>query len=101
MDQRPRRMNSNPNRRKLDDTESVLIAGNLDEVPKNIEDLYTDDEESDDDETFTELKDMEDSELFNKADKLLFDHYGVNILRTIATSLLCNTLSPEDLTIQA
>ena len=104
---RPRRMNSNPNKRKLDntETESVFITGNLDVVAKSVEDLYTDDEEFDDeeplDETFTELTDMEDSELLKKADKLLFDHYGVNILRTIATSLICNTLSPEDLTIQA
>ena len=105
MDPRPRRMNSNPNKKKLDDTESVFMTGNLDQVAESIEDLYTDDEEFDDeepfDESFPEIKDMEDSELFQKADSLLFDHYGVNILRTIATSLLCNKLKPEELTIQA
>ena len=98
-------MNSNPNKKKLDDTESLFMTGNLDQVAESIEDLYTDDEEFDDeepfDDSFPEIKDMEDSELFQKADSLLFDHYGVSILRTIATSLLCNKLKPEELTIQA
>ena len=45
-----RRMNSNPKKKSSDDTESLFIAGNLDQVPKQIEDIYTDDEDFEEEE---------------------------------------------------
>ena len=104
-----KRMNSNPKNKNSEDAQSLFISGNLDQVTKKLEDIYTDDEDDADPEDeidekeaiFVESDAFKDTELVKRADELLFDQFGVKVLETIAASLLEGILSPTDLTIQA
>ena len=110
------RMNSNPSKNN-EDAESVysrggslFIAGNLNESCRKIEDFYTDEDDEEDevetdsetsDHTLFEPDDIGGSEMFKKADDMLFDIFGVRVLQVVATSLLAGSLSSTDLLIQA
>ena len=90
-----KKMNSNPNKQEIVDTQSLLISGNLDKVIKNVEAFSSDEEDPEDDSddetevSYAESSVTADSESVANADKILFKVFGVNILESGRKWSLC------------
>merc|ERR1712208_17155 len=106
-----KRMNSNPYSKASEDDQSVFISGNLEQVSKHVEDLFSDDEflfeDNDEDQSF--VSDFSgtfnyaesDPDMLTKADSILYNQFGVKVLQIIASAICNGDLSSTDLVLQA